>query len=190
MQPYRRGEQVEVFYRMGMDDGCYFPVATPSAGQLRPRFGRSDGWIAARVEEDWPPPPDSHPGAPHFHSRVRVRHTHPLWSNKRGERLDPFDDRDMVVFMLPSDVRRPAGPEYTPALSILVVRWGGEQTVFNDDQWGQASSSVSDAYVDHVLDRTLYHRLGPDYEVVTAFVESGSDLRKLQAPPMAQMPCP
>ena len=57
MQPYRKGDFVEVFYRMGSDDGGYFPVVTPSAGQLRPRFGRSDGWIGARIEDDWPPPP-------------------------------------------------------------------------------------------------------------------------------------
>ena len=41
---------------------------------------------------------------------------------------------------------------------------------------GQASSSVSDSYAEHVLDRTLYHRLGPDYEVHTTFVESGADM--------------
>ena len=34
---YRRGETVEVFYRMGVDEGMYFPVLVPSAGQLRPR---------------------------------------------------------------------------------------------------------------------------------------------------------
>ena len=182
MQPFKRGEHVEVFYRMGMDEGCYFPVITPSAGQLRPRYGRSDGWIDARVEDDWPPVADGSGNAPPpqlQYNRVRVRHTHPHWSNKRGERLDPFSDRDMVVFMLPSDVRRPL-PSYVPALSVVSVRWGGEQTPFNNDQWGQASSSVSDEYAEHVLDRTLYSRLGPDYEVVTVFVESGADLRKLQ----------
>ena len=205
---YRRGETVEVFYRMGVDEGMYFPVLVPSAGQLRPRYGRSDGWITARVEEDWPlptpSPPQPHfdaagnqmpplppnppPNHPHaFHNgRVCVRHVHPYWSNKRGERLDPFDDRDMVVFMQPCDVRRPM-PMYAPAVSLLVVRWGAEQTQFNNEQWGQASSSVSDSYVDHVLDKTLYSRLGPDYEVVTAFVESGHDLKALQPGAIAPM---
>ena len=53
---FRRNDVVEVFYRMGRDEGGnYFPVATPSAGTLRPRFGRTDGWMTARIEEDWPP---------------------------------------------------------------------------------------------------------------------------------------
>ena len=41
--------------------------------------------------------------------------------------------------------------------------------------------------MEHVIDRTLYNRLGPDYEVVTCFVESGQDLRKLQPAAIAPM---
>ena len=172
---------------MGCDDGGYFPVATASAGTLRPRFGRTDGWMPARVEEDWPPLPPAPGVAPSPQSaRVRVRHTHPFWSNRRGERLDPFDDRDMVVFILPADVRRPGQP-YQPALSILCVRWGGEQTQFNTDQWGAASASVSDEYIEAVLDQTLYRRLGPNYEVISAFVESGADMQKLQPSAIVQL---
>ncbi len=185
---FRRGDIVECFYRMGCDDGGYFPVTTSSAGTLRPRFGRTDGWMTARVDEDWPPPPTA-PGIPPpaASARVRVRHMHPFWSNRRGERLDPFEDRDMVVFMLPADVRRPAGPGYQPALSLLVVRWGGEQTQFNTDQWGAASASVSDEYVEAVLDQTLYRRLGPNYEVISAFIESGADMLKLQPSAVVQL---
>ena len=177
---FRRNDVVEVFYRMGRDEGGnYFPVATPSAGTLRPRFGRTDGWMTARIEEDWPP--TEHGERPSStSSRVRIRHTAPFWSNRRGERLDPFEDRDMVVWLLPRDVRKPSGPQYTPALSVFVVRWGGEQTQFNIDQWGACSSSVSDEYAEAVLDTTLYGRLGPDYEVFTAFVESGADMCRLQ----------
>jgi hypothetical protein len=184
---FRRGEIVECFYRMGCDDGGYFPVATISAGTLRPRFGRTDGWMTARVDEDWPPPPPA-PGIPPpgTASRIRVRHMHPFWSNRRGERLDPFEDRDMVVFMLPSDVRRP-GQGYQPALSLLVMRWGGEQTQFNVEQWGAASASVSDTYVEAVLDQTLYQRLGPNYEVISAFIESGADMLKLQPSAVVQL---
>jgi len=116
-----------------------------------------------------------------------VRHSHPYWSNRRGERLDPFEDRDMVVFMQSTDVRRPAGPAYQPALSLFVVRWGGEQTLFNTDQWGAASASVSDEYIEAVLDQTLYRRLGPNYEVISAFVESGADMLKLQPSAVVQL---
>ena len=181
LAPYKRGDVVEVFYRKGRDDGSYFPVATQTAVCLRPRFGRSDGWMVARIEEDWPPAVNNI-----TNSRIKVRHTHEAWSNRHGERLDPFDDRDMVVWMQPQDVRRPVR-DYAPALSLFVVRWGGEQTPFNNEQGGQASSSVSDDYADYVLDGTLYPRLGPDYEVITAFVESGADMSKLQASAIVPM---
>ena len=70
---FRRNDVVEVFYRMGRDEGGnYFPVATPSAGTLRPRFGRTDGWMTARIEEDWPP--TEHGERPSStSSRVRIR---------------------------------------------------------------------------------------------------------------------
>lgn len=186
-QPYKRGDVVEVFYRMGRDDGSYFPVASQYACTLRPRFGRSDGWMTARIEDDWPAANNGSNNNNPNSNRVRIRHTHVFWSNRRGERLDPYDDRDMVVFMNPVDVRWPAGPTWAPAISLFVVRWGGESTQFNNEQWGQASSSVSDDYVDYVLDGTLYPRLGPDYEVITAFVESGTDMRKLLPSAIAPM---
>ena len=182
---FARGECVEVFYRMGRDEGCYMPVATPSAGTLRPRVGRSDGWMSARIEEDWPPPASGAGPSPST-ERVRVRHMHPYWCNRRGERLDPFEDRDMVLLVQPSDLRRPM-PDYKPALSVFSVRWGGEATQFNNEQWGAASSSVSDSYAEAVLDDTLYRRLGPNYEVITAWVESGADMRKLNAPTIFQL---
>ena len=69
-----------------------------------------------------------------------------------------------------------------PSRGRQVVRWGGEQTQFNVEQWGTCSSSVSDEYVEAVLDGTLYERLGTEYEVYTVFVESGADLRRLHAP--------
>ena len=78
-------------------------------------------------------------------------------------------------------------PGYKPAVSLFVVRWGGESTLFNVEQWGEASSSVSDSYIDFVIDGTLYSRVGPDYEVVTAYVESGSDMLKLQPSAIAPM---
>ena len=121
-QPYRRGDVVEVFYRMGRDDGSYFPVSSQYACTLRPRFGRSDGWMTARVEDDWPATTNgnsSNQNNAAAQNRVRIRHTHVFWSNRRGERLDPYDDRDMVVFMSPADVRHPASPTWAPALSLF-----------------------------------------------------------------------
>ena len=48
---------------------------------------------------------------------------------------------------------------------MLVVRWGGEPTAFNEEQWGKASASVSDTYISAFVDGALYEALGADYEV-------------------------
>ena len=52
---YRAGSIVEVFYRMERDGEGYFPVANFGARCLTPRFGMTDGWINAKLLEDWNP---------------------------------------------------------------------------------------------------------------------------------------
>ena len=167
---YRKGEIVEIFYRMSKEEG-YFPVDSLAMRCLRPRFGRTDGWMRATIEEDWP----SSSG-----TTVHVRHLHQLWSDRYGQALNPERDRDMVVAVPPWDVRRPSTEARRVTLSLLIVRWGGQETEFNMEQWGAASSSTSDAYVSAFVDATVYERLGPDYEVFTVFVTSGADLARLQ----------
>jgi hypothetical protein len=180
---YRTGETVEIFYRMSNEEG-YFPVDSLAMRCLRPRFGRTDGWMRAMVIEDWPLSGSSTIGADHLkEGHVKVRHLHQLWSDRYGQALNPERDRDMVVAVPSSDVRRPS--DVTEAtrrvtLSLLIVRWGGQETDFNMEQWGAASSSTSDAYVSSFVDATVYDRLGPDYEVFTVFVTSGADLAKVQ----------
>ena len=176
---YATGELVEVFYRMDREEG-YFPVANLGARSLKPRFGRTDGWMLARVQVDFMDDGTT-PG-----TRVCVRHTHQLWSDRYGRALDPERDRDMIVHYVPSEVRRPSRVAQPPTLSLFVVRWGGEETHFNVEQWGAASASVSDAYVRSFVDGTVYERLGPDYEVFTAFVASGKDMAKLQPAAVCQ----
>jgi hypothetical protein len=173
-EPLASGDLVDVFYRLSQDDGGYFPVAFAAAGSMRPRFGRTDGWIAAVVEEDWAPAPAGSNNPP-----VRLRHTHPYWSNRDGERLNPADPTDMVVRMHRRDVRRHTESRAV-ALSVLAVRWGGEPTLFNEEQWGRASASVSDTYISAFVDGTLYECLGPDYEVLSAYVQTTNDLMRLQ----------
>ena len=51
--PLVKGDRVEVFYRRSQDPYGYFPVDTAFNGLIRPRLGRTDGWIAADVAEDW-----------------------------------------------------------------------------------------------------------------------------------------
>ena len=48
---------------------------------------------------------------------------------------------------------------------MFIVRWGGESTAFNEEQWGKASASVSDTYISAFVDGALYEALGTDYEV-------------------------
>ena len=88
-----------------------------------------------------PPPPDGRPPRPHEPAvpPVRLRHTHPHWVNREGERLDPAKDSDMVVNVARADVRHPiaegdAAGGAPVSLSVLVVRWGGEPTRFNEEQ--------------------------------------------------------
>lgn len=134
---YCRGDRVQVFYRANADPGGYFPVPNLAAGCLRPRFGRTDGWIDALVEADWPPVDASltDESSAERYPRIRIRHTHSNWSNRHGERLNPDEDSDMVLWMDAADVRH-MGPDVNPvvSLSVLVVRWGGEQTQFNVEQ--------------------------------------------------------
>jgi len=71
-------------------------------------------------------------------------------------------------------------------LSMLIVRWGGEETDFNVEQWGAASSSTSDTYVKTFVDQIVYTRLGPDYEVFTVFVSSGTEMGRIQPAAICQ----
>ena len=66
-----------------------------------------------------------------------------------------------------------------PMLSIVIVRWGGAPSDFNEEQWGALSASTSDRYIEGFL-RHVYDCLGPAYEVLSAFIETGSDLSRLQ----------
>lgn len=173
-----KGDRVEVFYRRSQDPYGYFPVDNAYSGLMRPRLGRTDGWIAAMVEEDWPPPESAVP--PHMcPPPVRIRHTHPHWSNAEGQRLNPEDDTDMLVSVSRREVRLPPAMRAPPALSLLVVRWGGEPGHFNEEQWGRASASITDTYIHTFLDEACFAALGPDYEVSLA-QEAG---RPAPAPP-------
>jgi hypothetical protein len=76
-------------------------------------------------------------------------------------------------------------PAPRPTLSIVVVRWGGEPTDFNERQWGALSASTSDRYIDGFC-RHVYGCLGPAYEVLSIFVEDGDDLARARLGSLAQ----
>ena len=188
MVVYAAGTEIEVFYRLERDGEGYFPVPNYAARCLKPRFGQTDGWVVAKVLVAWPPDASDHPGESHgssvWNAPVRVIHSHELWADRYGQALDPERERDMVMDYPPCDTRPllplpGEPPRAPPTLSLLVVRWGGEETQFNVEQWGAASASTSSAYVSAFIDSSVYPMLGPDYEVITVFVTSGADLAKL-----------
>jgi hypothetical protein len=47
---YKKGEEVEVFYKIAEDTAGFFPV---SLGSLTPRIGMTDGWMSAFVEDEF-----------------------------------------------------------------------------------------------------------------------------------------
>ena len=173
---YKKGEKVEIFYRFGDETtGDYLLVSCAAAGLIAPRVGKSDGWIAAEVLED----------APAGEGYVHVRYSDKLWYNRRGILLDLDEPRNTEALLHPRDVRSvEQGQTYPPpALSCLVVRWGGYLAVGNTtEQWGPSNSSVSDTHIKMFFDGTTYSAIGPDYEVFTAFIEKSEDLARLHMP--------
>ena len=177
---FREGDLVDVFYRISQDSGHYFPVANAASGTLRPRYGRTDGWMRAVLAEDWPLGQAAQVGDLGATGSVKVRHTHPFWVNPAGELLDVSNERNMVVTVDARDVRPASDGRLTarPTLSIFVVRWGGEHTKFNNEEWGGAGASVSEQYIEWFLDKCVYATLGPDYEVSTRRREAATPPRR------------
>jgi hypothetical protein len=98
----------------------------------------------------------------------------------------------MVLRMHPQDIRKKPksdsdyqqhfGVPRAPKISFLEVRWGGKEDVCTTtEQWGHANSSVHDMYIELFYEKTVYNRLGPDYEVITAWISSSHDFAKLNA---------
>lgn len=182
---FREGDFVDVFYRISQDSGHYFPVANAASGTLRPRYGRTDGWMRAVLAEDWPLGQAALVGDLGATGSVRVRHTHPFWVNPAGELLDVSNESNMVVTVEARDVRPASDGRLTarPTLSVFVVRWGGEHTKFNNEEWGGAGASVSEQYIEWFLDKCVYATLGPDYEVCTRCRDAATPPRRLAAAP-------
>lgn len=228
---YKKGEHVEVFYKIAEDTAGFFPVAIGNLGSLTPRVGMTDGWMAAYVEDDFSheefvvesarkkklkeeqdaareaarhhrfddnrsgPPPNPPPTQERIRPRdhwVLIRHTHPLWFDRQGVQLNVKDRSNMVLRMHPQDIRKKPksdsdyqqhfGVPRAPKISFLEVRWGGKEDVCTTtEQWGHANSSVHDMYIELFYEKTVYNRLGPDYEVITAWISSSHDFAKLNA---------
>eukprot|EP00966_Prymnesium_polylepis_P105315 2438935-Prymnesium_polylepis.1 len=200
---YRAGDAVLVFFRWNAaENRDNFPVVDLQGSSAQVAF--TDCWVHAFILEDWEASNCASAG------RVHVCYAHPFWSNRHGEAL-PSVGRAAIckaaaaagaasahtcemaaeascdAYFSPTDVRQDVRGGVVPAapsLSVIVVRWNGELSLFDDTQWGGLSSSVSDTYIGSFCD-ALHACIGPDYEVLSVFVQSGEDLRRLQPSALA-----
>ena len=72
------GQEIDVFHRFGVNPNCPQWLATPTryAGTRSPRFGQSDGWQRAVVQEDFDPQQFD---PQKFETGMLVRYLHPFW---------------------------------------------------------------------------------------------------------------
>ncbi|KAK3258596.1 hypothetical protein CYMTET_32377 [Cymbomonas tetramitiformis] len=182
---FSTGDQVEVFYRMPEQDAYngYFPVQNNAAGLYGPRYGKTEGWQQAVVIADF-----NHKSfdAKNKDTWVLVRYTHLDWFNRRGVKLNTADVRNLEEEVLPCNVRATTDTDpnvvcvQKPTISFLVVRWGGkiECQPYNDPgpgSWGHTGSVVSDTFIGSFFNMVYYH-LGPNFEVLSVFIQSSQDL--------------
>ncbi|KAJ1461161.1 hypothetical protein M885DRAFT_494763 [Pelagophyceae sp. CCMP2097] len=181
---WKKGDSVEVFYRLlEQDSGGYFPVERAADAIRAPRLARTDGWVPATVEHDFDPHKCEH-------DRVVVRHVHPYWIDNRGTWLDMEEDTNCIQSFARNRVRaRPATQGYRrdaepkPLLSLLLVRWGGEESPEPCDgsqagSWGMSGSTISTTYIRKLL-AAVYAELGDRYECYTLFVETAAEMDRV-----------
>lgn len=151
----------------------YIITADTYCGLLSPRIGISDGWVRAKVtdiagdivEVEYP----------HRYRFVDNEGTHPDTEQSLKEKVPKWQIRSTPCI---------------PLLSVFVVRWGGigcveaaECSDIDAGFWGSAGTSVCDNYINVFTD--MFEKcLETKFEVITAFVQSVSDLEALaQAAP-------
>lgn len=179
------GEVVDVFHRYLQDPNGYFMVQYGTAGLLHPSVGRTDGWTVARVSESWDiqyfDPSD-------YKTWVEIQWSHPTWYNRRGHKLDTSTPSMITQRVLPDQIRlktMPSEAQRPPRLSLLHIRWGGNQPVNPVTEgaggWGAIGSTPSDNYINGWED-SVYQALGPTYEIISAFIQGADELSKIVAP--------
>eukprot|EP00747_Dinoflagellata_sp_TGD_P167582 gnl/TRDRNA2_/TRDRNA2_192236_c0_seq1.p1 gnl/TRDRNA2_/TRDRNA2_192236_c0~~gnl/TRDRNA2_/TRDRNA2_192236_c0_seq1.p1 ORF type:complete len:609 (-),score=115.55 gnl/TRDRNA2_/TRDRNA2_192236_c0_seq1:36-1802(-) len=184
IQPFRKGDDVYVFYRMdkrAVQGRRYMAVLDPRHGVYRPRAGLAEGWVPARVVADQDPSKNG--------GQVRIEYRWPHFYDCRGHLTD--SSSEWTEMYKPSEVKRisewPGAqsglflnpPGSRPELSILTFRWGGLNEIVAPDQWGETGSSVSETFLESFLDSAVVPRLTGSFEVWTVYVEDHSDLSKL-----------
>eukprot|EP00439_Symbiodinium_sp_Y106_P001724 s6889_g1.t1 len=158
------GDNVEVFHRYCQDPNGYFMVQHRSSGILHPSVGKTDGWTTARVNENWDV---QYYNPADYKTWVEIQWTHPV-----TQRVMPEQLRKSKAQTEPQ----------RPQLSLLHLRWGGEQTVNpvveGAGGWGQTGSNPSDNYI-NTWEDVVFRTLGPNYEIISAFIQNSEELGKL-----------
>eukprot|EP00933_Yihiella_yeosuensis_P047462 TRINITY_DN4329_c0_g6_i1.p1 TRINITY_DN4329_c0_g6~~TRINITY_DN4329_c0_g6_i1.p1 ORF type:complete len:572 (-),score=80.14 TRINITY_DN4329_c0_g6_i1:140-1777(-) len=176
------GEQVDVFHRYAQDPNGYFMTSHSSAGILHPSVGRTDGWTSARISETW----DMQYYNPQdYKTWVEIQWTHPSWYNRRGHRLDVTQPSMVTQRVMPEQIRqrnRASEAQRPPQLSLLHIRWGGNQPVNPVTEgaggWGQIGATPSDNYING-WEENVFKTLGPTYEIISCFIQSSEELKML-----------
>eukprot|EP00929_Paragymnodinium_shiwhaense_P008914 TRINITY_DN1128_c1_g1_i1.p1 TRINITY_DN1128_c1_g1~~TRINITY_DN1128_c1_g1_i1.p1 ORF type:complete len:559 (+),score=120.86 TRINITY_DN1128_c1_g1_i1:226-1902(+) len=177
------GEAVHVFHRYCQDPNGYFMVDDAAAGLLHPSVGRTDGWTEAKVKSAWYA--DGY-DVNNYNTWPEIMWTHKRWYNRRGIRLD-ITKPQMVTQRVPVEqIRRKSDgnseASRPPRLTLLHVRWGGSKPVDPVTEgaggWGQIGSNPSDNYINGWEDQ-LWRNLGPNYEIISAFIQGSDELGKI-----------
>jgi len=186
MTPHKRGDVIWIFYRFQQNpEELWFPAPNSHAGLTTPRIGVTDGWTPALIEGDFDP--STFNPARVRETGVLIRYTSDCWYSRSGQLLDSEHDPDMAVERIhPDQIRREEeGPPPAPQLSVLVVRWCGEKDCDPVHEggggWGRTGSNVSDPYMRILFEEHMWPMIGPTYEVITVFVRSSEDLRRVHA---------
>jgi hypothetical protein len=183
---FKEGERIHAFYRFQQSDcDLFIPVHNVAAGACAPRIGQSDGWQQAVVLSQ-------KRGEDGKVDSVFVEYTWPLWFDRHGRKLHRETERDWFQeWVCISQVRKLNDPPPPPKVSFLVVRWGGEQrchpTSDGGGGWGRTGSNVSDPYMAVVFEETVWPYLGPNYQVLTIFIERTTDLAAISPACIAPM---
>lgn len=184
---YKKGELVYVFYRMSQhyqSERNYLAVLDARHGAYRPRMGMSDGWVPAKVVAD-------SDGS----EVIAVEFAWPHFYTKQGHLADPGKDCQAVFKSVHvrtcaesssstanhTKDRRPMNPvAESPELSIITFRWGGRNEVSSAAQWGATGATVSDLFINSLIDNGIMARVGEtNFEVWTVYIENACDLVKV-----------
>lgn len=185
----RQGTLVDVFHRYCQDPNGYFMVGHSSSGLLHPSIGRTDGWTEARISEDWD---IQHYNPNTYNTWVQIQWSHHTWLNRRGHKLDVSQPSLVTQRVTPEQIRergKASEAQQQPALSLLHIRWGGENPVNPVTEgaggWGQIGSTPSDNYING-LEEHIFQTLGPTYEIISCFFQGSDELTKVSAPLLRQ----